>query len=481
MIGADLLNLLYGNPMSQIAQATNPPVMPNPNPNAPPRPQAPTMSPAPASIGGPPGHFETLPDQAGSPHWVPGPAKGPMAPGPPPIGGPQMPQGGPPGGGAPNAPPGPPPGQGGLPPTAATQSPPDLASLYLQLENRNRSANEIDHGLAMMASAFAAPGTQGQIMHSADNMNQDPGAQLSNLIQLQNLQRQAANRPNIIAALTGGAGGAVDPNMAAAYGGMSNEQLQTALPDKMKAQIGLQTDAAKTKQDDMIAAQGALPDATRTLGSLSSNIDQIKGAIDADGKPVLQNILADPSKQRSANALMTAAQADKEGNYESWLHGAGQQFLQSGLTQEEINTIMQMKQASGQQYAEALNSIKGSRRTQTEIQGVSGGLSQILNINQGYDDGKGGGYLPALNKFQTQVKSALADAHGAAGALDALPDQYKWGPDGQPLVNQEYRPGGDLYGGKGGAWSTQDFNSTYNSLPSGAIYTGPDGLQHKKL
>lgn len=79
------------------------------------------------------------------------------------------------------------------------------------------------------------------------------------------------------------------------------------------------------------------------------------------------------------------------------------------------------------------------------------------------------------------MKSALADAHGAAGALDALPDQYKWGPDGQPLVNQEYRPGGDLYGGKGGAWSTQDFNSTYNSLPSGAIYTGPDGLQHKKL
>ena len=26
MIGADLLNLLYGNPMSQIAQATNPPI-----------------------------------------------------------------------------------------------------------------------------------------------------------------------------------------------------------------------------------------------------------------------------------------------------------------------------------------------------------------------------------------------------------------------------------------------------------------------
>ena len=165
MIGADLLNLLYGNPMSQIAQATNPPVMPNPNPNAPPA-------------------------QGGAPM-----GSGMMRPAP---GGPQMPAGGPPGGGAPNAPPGPPPGQGGLPPTAATQSPPDLASLYLQLENRNRSANEIDHGLAMMASAFAAPGTQGQIMHSADNMNQDPGAQLSNLIQLQNLQRQNAARPGII-------------------------------------------------------------------------------------------------------------------------------------------------------------------------------------------------------------------------------------------------------------------------------------------
>src|SRR5580704_896796 len=125
MIGAELLNLLYGNPMNQLAGAMNPQPAPNPNPNAPPRPLPPqTTMASPAEQRG---------AQVG-----------------PPPGGPQMAPGGPP----PNAPP---PGQQGLPPTAATQSPPDLASLYLQMEQRNRSANEIDHGLDMMAASMSTP------------------------------------------------------------------------------------------------------------------------------------------------------------------------------------------------------------------------------------------------------------------------------------------------------------------------------------
>ena len=472
MIGADLLNLLYGNPMSQIAQATNPPVMPNPNPNAPPRPQAPMMSPAPASIGGPPGHFETLPDQAGSPHWVPGPAKGPMAPGPPPIGGLQMPQGGPPGGGAPNAPPGPPPGQGGLPPTAATQSPPDLASLYLQLENRNRSANEIDHGLAMMASSFAAPGTQGQIMHSADNMNQDPGAQLSNLISLQNLQRQAANRPNIIAALTGGA---VDPNMAAAYGGMSNEQLQAALQDKMKAQIGLQTDAAKTKQTELNEAQHQAPLMNTQLTQMDSITNQIKTATNADGTPVLQGILSSPAKRIAAERMMEPTPTDP-----GLINSIEGQIAAAAFTPQEQAALNQMKMLHAQVYGEAFQST-GSRRTGQEVKNLQAGLTPIENFNQSYSD-----YMNQFNQFHNQLYKSIGNNLGSAGRLDDIPANMRWDTtdpnNPKPMVDSAYLPGGNMYSGGGGQWASSPpkSNFDYATIPSGTVYTAPDGTQRRK-
>ena len=94
MIGTELLQLLQGDPLAQMRMGPQP--APNPNPHGAPPPQQrrmppvnqPTMSatsrPLPAGIGGPPGHFETLPDQLSqSPHWVPGPApRGPITRGP---------------------------------------------------------------------------------------------------------------------------------------------------------------------------------------------------------------------------------------------------------------------------------------------------------------------------------------------------------------------------------------------------------------
>jgi hypothetical protein len=59
----------------------------------------------------------------------------------------------------------------------------------MRLMQQQRSGQAIDHGLALMASAYAAPGTQGQIMHSMDNQQQDPSAMMNNLVQLEQMQR----------------------------------------------------------------------------------------------------------------------------------------------------------------------------------------------------------------------------------------------------------------------------------------------------
>ena len=318
-----------------------------------------------------------------------------------------MPAGGPPGGGAPNAPPGPPPGQGGLPPTAATQSPPDLASLYLQMENRNRSANEIDHGLAMMASAFAAPGTQGQIMHSADNMNQDPGAQLSNLIQLQNLQRQAANRPNIVAALTGSAPGAggVDPNLAAAYGGMTNEQLQAALQDKMKSQIAITQQGTEERQKDLLDAQQKAPAALQQMSDMDNVTNQLKGPLN----PALTSIISSASARFAAEKLLDNDPKTEPGD-------AMRQVYASSLSSDQLAAVNQLKKLDAQIYGDAFQST-GSRRTQQEVANLKNGISPLKNFNQTPD-----AYISQFNDFQNQLHTTIANTYGAAGRVDEIPE-----------------------------------------------------------
>ena len=168
MIGTELLQLLQGDPLAQMRQQM---AGPNPNPQTPPPQPQPQLQNIPPAAKPPPG-AGTLPA---------------MHPVGPQMGGGPAPQGGPPApGGAPQPPQALP--QSG-PPSVASQSPPDLASLYMRLMQQQRSGQAIDHGLALMASAYAAPGTQGQIMHSMDNQQQDPSAMMNNLVQLEQMQR----------------------------------------------------------------------------------------------------------------------------------------------------------------------------------------------------------------------------------------------------------------------------------------------------
>jgi len=399
MIGADLLNLMYGNPMSQLAQATSPPPMtpPNPSPTAP--------------------------------------------PGARPPGGPQMPAGGPQAPPAQNAPPGPPPGQAGLPPTAATQSPPDLAQLYLQMENRNRSANEIDHGLNMIAAAYSTPQMASAIMGS-QRQGQDPGAELGNLIQLQQMQRLQQARPAIISSLTGGDNG-LDPNVANA---MTNEQLQNYMNEKIKSGLAISQQGAESKQKDLLEAQQKAPNMLNQIDQMRTLSDQIGSATEADGTtPVLQAISSSAVKKAAAMKLLASNEHDAPGVLMSLVASAG-------LSQPEQDTLMKMKTLNNQVYGQAFEST-GSRRTGQEVQNLRQGLSPLTNFTQ-----SGQGYMDQFNQFRTQLNKSYVNTLGAAGRTDEIPDNMKWDlsdPNNpKPLVNSAYLPNGDLYAGKGGQWAS---------------------------
>lgn len=126
MIGQQLLSLMYGDPADQISRTLNPGgpnPSPNPNPGAPPPPSG-----APGAAPGPPG-------AGGGPSGAP--SKSPPQPQPP------------------------------MAPANATQSPPDLAALYLQLHDRDQAAAQIDRGTALMASAFGTAQQQHDMMDYA--------------------------------------------------------------------------------------------------------------------------------------------------------------------------------------------------------------------------------------------------------------------------------------------------------------------------
>ena len=346
----------------------------------------------------------------------------------------------------------------------ATQSPPDLAQLYMRLSQQQRSADMFDRGEQQLATAFAAPGTQNAISNAfAPGQRPDAGEMIGNLMRIQQMQnlQQAGNEltggapaggSGALAGTEGTGGGVTGGNLGIdrrQWLAMSPQQQQELIAQRAKSNIELQSEGAKAKQTDLIDAQAGLPDTTKMLSDINGRIDQIKGATETNGQNVLQNIFSSPLKRGIAEDLITAK------DDEPWYDKAQQWVRQQQLSSQELSTIYNIKQLTGQTYTEALPALKGSRRTQSEIQSVAASLNQVKSLGNTFDDGKGGGYLPQLNKFQQKTQSALANAYGAAGQLDAIPPSLRFDDKGQPMVDQLYRPNGDLYSGKGGGWLSQ--------------------------
>ena len=226
MIGTELLQLLQGDPLAQMRQQMG---GPNPNPQAPP--------PRPAAARAWLATESSDDGECAAPTAWRAYAYGwrAAAPGSPAS--------------ARRAPPPPPPLPQSGPPSVASQSPPDLVSLYGRLMQQQRSGSAIDHGLALMASAYAAPGTQGQIMHSMDNQQQDPSAMMNNLVQLQQMQNMQNSRPAIVAALTGGVGdgssGGIGGLPANVVNSLPTDTLLKMLDQRQQAAIQLQQKQAE--------------------------------------------------------------------------------------------------------------------------------------------------------------------------------------------------------------------------------------------
>jgi hypothetical protein len=80
---------------------------------------------------------------------------------------------------------------------AQLANPPNLMSLYLQLDQRNRASEHINHGLALIASHFSSPEMANTIMQSAGG-GPDAGQQVSNLMSLYQTQQQMGAQQQLL-------------------------------------------------------------------------------------------------------------------------------------------------------------------------------------------------------------------------------------------------------------------------------------------
>ena len=314
---------------------------------------------------------------------------------------------------------------------------------------QQRSGSAIDHGLALMASAYAAPGTQEQIMHSMDNQQQDPSAMMGNLIQLQQLQQMTNARPAMIAALgggdassgggSGGGGGTGIPP--AVLNGMTNDQLVKLMDQRAQSGLQIQQQGAEEKQKDLLDAQQKAPSSLQQMNDMDNVANQLKGPMNS----ALTSIIASPTARVAAEKLLETDPAKEPGD-------AMRQVYAGMLSSDQLAALNQLKKLDAQVYSDAFQST-GSRRTQQEVQNLKGGISPLLNFNQSPD-----AYMGQFNDFQNNLHKTMANTYGAAGRVDEIPDTIKWDmsdpKNPKPTVDSAYLPNGDRYAGKGGQWAS---------------------------
>jgi hypothetical protein len=96
---------------------------------------------------------------------------------------------------------------GASPQPQATQTPPDLGQMFLQLTQRQQASEGFNRGLGMLAAGFAQPRDRATMIGAMEGQSGDPGSTMANLMRLQqwNIQQQqmAAYREGVPQMLKG--------------------------------------------------------------------------------------------------------------------------------------------------------------------------------------------------------------------------------------------------------------------------------------
>ena len=402
----------------------------------------------------------------------------------------QQPGGQPPQAGPPGATPSPGgPGPGAQPPAQpqpqALQSPPDLQaanqqlanppnimSLYMQMDQRNHAEDQINRGLALIAANHSMPSMRQSIMDSMTGGAPNAGEQVNNLMSLY----QAQNQMGAQQALLGQADAiAAKNNMdvgvvrAEILAGRGAELIKSLEPTDLVRNYNWAHDKAAaenpgaTPQQIEIAAQGILlgagaggmggPDVHDRLRALNAWQANTANA----GQPV-PPYLQDDQKWKLYNADLSDAKSQFNG-INNALGGPGgfidkmsavsanpnldkmQGHPLSGgagalWPASEQNQLMSDMTNLGD-VAKDLGSRGGPKGLGQNLKTIGSSPGDFTNLN--YTDYRGQVIAPRMR----QALTAQANAYGASGQLSQMPGYLK------PYLDPMYSPGGEFDPGGG--------------------------------
>ena len=356
------------------------------------------------------------------------------------------------------APPGPPAGQGGAPgasgtppgPQAApqpqaTQTPPDLGQMFLQLTQRQQAEEMFNRGLAGLTAAFSPMSQRASIAHEFDNMSGDPGSTMGNIMRLQQWNIQQQQLANFQQAAPD-----IAKSLQAQGVNITPQEVLAGGPEMIKTltQYGMPTEAQRNADAAAKAYAAAHPEATpadiadykaNMLAQTVSNMDPMTRAwtnavrvwrSDPDNKdkplpPEMANPMAYAADQASTIATSKASAAEKLDARTSlasvaptWEHAVSTiDWLTDPAHKDAVTTAIQHPEMTGANvagrtiggvyYGQDALTARGMLDTLANEQ-FRTGMTSVKNVRTQTEANKIGGSMASLDR-PTNDQQAIND------------------------------------------------------------------------
>jgi hypothetical protein len=345
-------------------------------------------------------------------------------------------------------------------------NPPNLMSLYLQMQQKQSAEDGINRGLALITANHSPPSMREAIMQSMTGGQSDTGQTVNNLMSLHTAMQQQGAMQDMLAHASD-----YDTKLGLPPGTARDMIIQGKGPDlvaKMEPtdqqrNIAAEHDAfikSGGSEEDWknnylpMIITGGIPGATGDMRSMAIARTQWNADQANQGRP-MPSYLTDPTKWSLYNKDL--------GDAKSSFGGMNQAL--SGYINDlgEVGASPELKNVAGKPFVGALAaSVPGTPGYQllTKMQGLAGtskamaarggpkGVGQNLAVlgantedftNLGITDYGDSVIAPRMKNALT----AQANAYGAAGRLADMPNYLK------PYLDPMYQPGGDLDPGGG--------------------------------
>ena len=381
---------------------------------------------------------------------------------------------------------------------AQLANPPNLMSLYLQMQQKQSAEDGINRGLALITANHSPPSMREAIMQSAGGSGPDAGQTVNNLLGLYQGQQQMGAQQDMLAHASDWdtklglpPGTARDMNLAGKGPDLVSKMEPTDKQRDIQAEHdtfiknGGSEDDWKNTYLPMII-MGSVPGSTPDTRSRMQALIRWKADPANEGRPPPGYLTDDTKWGLYAKDLDTA-----KGGFNGMNQGLGKfvDDLSDASNNPALDEITGGVAARGKGFIQGLQSGSPAYNLHNDLEGLGNtakalaarggpkGVGQNLAVlganpedftNYGIGDFRNKVIAPKIQLALT----AQANAYGAAGRLNEMPGYLK------PYLDQMYQPGGDLDPGGGYKPFTPSKDPNLKQPDATALAAFKDNMEH---